>query len=376
MINTDFSESSEFDAILIDTSIYERNGLKLDKGLLKALYQFKHSPIDLLMPDVIYNELKNHLNKKINEINGLGKIIHDFKEYNLEAPELLAALETMKNNIDINSIVENKLSEFIENTAALEIVCGEFSDITKILNDYFSAIPPFGKDAKKKNEFPDAITLNAIEEWAKQNHKKVLAIASDNDWKSYCEKSENIEYSEDLATVLADLNALNAPNVVLNQIESLIQQEDQDFHTSIANLLRIELDGFTPDQTADSYLYWEPEGAYAWFERFEFMEEEGRIIEADTHQLVVEINVRIFIGAEGEFSLSVYDSIDRDYVGISGAVQNIETEFDSKILLSFEGEVTTEQTLDNLELVEVEILNKPSVIDFGTLEPDFEPDDY
>ncbi len=110
MINTDFSESSEFDAILIDTSIYERNGLKLDKGLLKALYQFKHSPIDLLMPDVIYNELKNHLNKKINEINGLGKIIHDFKEYNLEAPELLAALETMKNNIDINSIVENKLS--------------------------------------------------------------------------------------------------------------------------------------------------------------------------------------------------------------------------------------------------------------------------
>ena len=106
------------------------------------------------------------------------------------------------------------------------------------------------------------------------------------------------------------------------------------------------------------------------------MEEEGRIIEADTHQLVVEINVRIFIGAEGEFSLSVYDSIDRDYVGISGAVQTIETEFDSKILLSFEGEVTTEQTLDNLELVEVEILDKPSVIDFGTLEPYFEPDDY
>lgn len=376
MVNTDFSESSDFDAILIDTSIYERNGLKLDKGLLKALYQFKHSPIDLLMPDVIYNELKNHLTKKINEINGLGKIIHDFKEYNLEIPELLAALETMKNNIDIDSIVENKLSEFIENTAAIEIVCGKFSDITKILNDYFSAIPPFGKDGKKKNEFPDAITLNAIEEWAKQNHKKVLAIARDNDWKSYCETSENIEYSEDLATVLVVLNALNAPYVVLNQIECLIQQEDQNFHTRIADLLRVELDGFTPDQTADSYLYWEPEGAYAWFEKFEFIEEEGRIIEADTHQIVVEINVRIFIGAEGEFSLSVYDSIDRDYVGISGAVQTIETEFDSKILLSFEGEVTTEQTLNNLELVEIEILNKPSVIDFGTLEPDFEPDDY
>ncbi|MFH3639912.1 PIN domain-containing protein, partial [Acinetobacter baumannii] len=62
----------------------------------------------------------------------------------------------------IDSIVENKLNEFIENTGALEIVCGEFADITKILEDYFSATPPFGKEVKKKNEFPDAITLNAM----------------------------------------------------------------------------------------------------------------------------------------------------------------------------------------------------------------------
>ncbi|MFH4209997.1 hypothetical protein WAJ07_21405, partial [Acinetobacter baumannii] len=86
------------------------------------------------------------------------------------------------------------------------------------------------------------------------------------------------------------------------------------------------------------------------------------IIEADSHQIVVEVNLRIFIGAEGEFSLSAYDSIDGDYVGITGVVQSIETEFESTVLLSFEGEVTTEQTLDNLELVEVEILNKPLVI--------------
>ncbi|MFH4307413.1 PIN domain-containing protein, partial [Acinetobacter baumannii] len=97
------------------------------------------------------------------------------------------------------------------------------------------ATPPFGKEVKKKNEFPDAITLNAIEEWAKQNNKKVLAIACDNDWKSYCEKSENIEYNDDLATVLAYLNTVNAPYVVLNQIENLIQHEDQKFYTSIAN---------------------------------------------------------------------------------------------------------------------------------------------
>ncbi len=172
MSNTELPDFLEFDAILIDTSIYERNGLKLDKGLLKALYQFKRSPIDLLLPDVIYNELKDHLKKKLNEINVLGKVVHDFREYNLVEPDVLTVLDTLKNNINIDSIVENKLNEFIENTGALEIVCGEFADITKILEDYFSATPPFGKEVKKKNEFPDAITLNAIEEWAKQNNKK------------------------------------------------------------------------------------------------------------------------------------------------------------------------------------------------------------
>ncbi len=76
MSNTELPDFLEFDAILIDTSIYERNGLKLDKGLLKALYQFKRSPIDLLLPDVIYNELKDHLKKKLNEINRpLAKVV-------------------------------------------------------------------------------------------------------------------------------------------------------------------------------------------------------------------------------------------------------------------------------------------------------------
>ena len=48
------------------------------------------------LPDVIYNELKDHLKKKLNEINVLGKVVHDFREYNLVEPDVLTVLDTLK----------------------------------------------------------------------------------------------------------------------------------------------------------------------------------------------------------------------------------------------------------------------------------------
>jgi hypothetical protein len=46
-------ENEEYGAILVDTSIFDAHGLKLEKGLLGKLSQFKDSDIDYLLPDVI-----------------------------------------------------------------------------------------------------------------------------------------------------------------------------------------------------------------------------------------------------------------------------------------------------------------------------------
>ena len=47
------SEEQEYEALLIDTSIFDGNGLRLEKGLLGKLNQFKRSPVVFLLPDVI-----------------------------------------------------------------------------------------------------------------------------------------------------------------------------------------------------------------------------------------------------------------------------------------------------------------------------------
>lgn len=58
-------EEKEYQALLIDTSIFDGNGLRLEKGLLGKLNQFKKSPVVFLLPDVICGEVKTHLEQKI-----------------------------------------------------------------------------------------------------------------------------------------------------------------------------------------------------------------------------------------------------------------------------------------------------------------------
>ena len=75
---------------------------------------------------------------------------------------------------------------------------------------------------------------------------------------------------------------------------------------------------FTPDQEADSHLYWEPEGCHGWFEEFDFVDFDFRIIDQWKGGVVIEALANITVKAEGDFSLSVYDSIDRDHVSLGG----------------------------------------------------------
>lgn len=72
----------KYEALLVDTSIYDRNALLLEKGLLGKLTQFRKSPIDLLMPDVIKNEVRSHLEKKIKLArNSLEKSLNDAADH-------------------------------------------------------------------------------------------------------------------------------------------------------------------------------------------------------------------------------------------------------------------------------------------------------
>ncbi len=364
--------NKNYDVILIDTSIFDGNGLRLEAGLLGKLRQFKKTKIDILLPDVIKNEVQSHLEKKIKvSRSSLEKSINDAGVHLFfDGSALNEAKKLLIDSSEIEQLAQSRLDSFVNDTGALEIECNDYVSVGEILGQYFSNKPPFSETGKKKNEFPDAIILLAAEEWAKRENKSILAIAKDKDWKSYCENSLNIDYEEDFTAGLASFNEATAPFAF---VESLTKQlEDgsaQSFITQVENGLESALDGFTPDQDAESQFYWEPDGSRGWFESFSFIDDTFRIIEADQEYLVLEARAEITVGAEGDFSLSVHDSIDKDYVGLGSTSVSTEATFESAILITISGDLT--EDIDAIEIEEVEVVTPIRTIHFGTLELDY-----
>lgn len=359
-----------YDIILIDTSIFDGNGLRLETGLLGKLRQFNKTPIDVLLPDVIKNEVQAHLEKKIKvSRSALEKSINDARDHLFfDGSALNEAKKLLIDSDEIEKLAQSRLENFIRDTGALEIECNDYVSVAEVLGQYFSNHPPFSE--KKKNEFPDAIVLLAVEDWADREEKSVLAIAKDKDWKSYCENSHNIDYEEDFTAGLASFNEATAPFALIEFLtKSLEQDTAESFVIKVESGLKSALDGFTPDQDAESEFYWEPDGSHGWFESFSFIDDTFRIIEADQEYIVLEANAQITVGAEGNFSLSVHDSIDKDYVSIgSTSVSRVET-FESSILITISGEFS--EDIEALEVEEVEVVDQIRTIHFGTLEIDY-----
>jgi len=367
------SEEPEYGALIIDTSIFDGNGLRLEKGLLGKLNQFKRSPVDFLLPDVICGEIKAHLEQKIRESrSALEKSINDAGDHLcFDGRSLNDARALLPERNEIEGLAEKRLSDFIEKTGAVVLECGSHLSVSELLKKYFSNEAPFSESGKKKNEFPDAIVLMAVDEWAKKSNKSVLAIAKDDDWSRYCESSECIACIGELSDGLALFNKANAPYAFLSRLESALDSEQAEaFLDGVASKLEAELDGFTPDQDAESYLYWEPEGSNGRFKSFYLTSNELRIIESDKEYLVLECKAAITVEAEGEFSLSVHDSIDDDYVHIDSVTATAEKEFESEILITIVGDLEGE--IDELSIEQVEIVSPIKRIHFGTLEPDFD----
>lgn len=88
----------------------------------------------------------------------------------------------------------------------------------------------------------------------------------------------------------------------------------------------------------------------------------------------MEASASITVEAEGDFSLAVYDSIDRDYVPMGAITTKAQEEFESDILITITGDLNG--PLDQLKVDEVEIVSPITSVDFGTIEPDYGTDEF
>jgi len=110
----------EYAALSIDTSAFERYGLRIESGLFAKLAQFRHGQAHVILSEIVERELVSHLEKVIREAQEKIKIAAKASLDNLLAGQeaVEEAKKTLLGTGDSSKIATMRVKRFIENCAA------------------------------------------------------------------------------------------------------------------------------------------------------------------------------------------------------------------------------------------------------------------
>ncbi|MCB9063277.1 MAG: DUF4935 domain-containing protein [Halobacteriovoraceae bacterium] len=217
----------------IDTSVFFKDNFNVGSTkYLKLLQLARHHHIKLLIPDIVQKEVHGHLKNKIHSaINDLNKFSQSasilknldndfsyfFKKYNEE--ELFQKIKEF-----FNFFIEQMSAETIDTSN----ICS-----SEIINNYFEGKPPFKNSNKikttsndKRFEFPDAIILSSLEQWANNNDSIVNLISVDSGWEEFASNKNCFTCFKTVEQFIE--NSLDRINIVPSIVKSLLDQKDQD----------------------------------------------------------------------------------------------------------------------------------------------------
>lgn len=370
--------TTDYGAISIDTSIFDGNGLRIESGLFKKLEQFKPSEVQVVLSDIVYQEVESHLKKKISDTrSALEKSLKNTVVHLNVGESIVSDAKGMLLAESVEDITTARLQDFVDSAGLLVINSEDYLDVKSLISAYFDNEPPFAQSGNKKSEFPDAIALMTLEAWAEHNDTKVIAVTTDNDWLKYAENSEWIDCTQDFAEALSIFQPQTAPYTFFASLaKTLVPGSSSPFYSLVEEHVADYTNELDPYADATSGFYWEQNDMVeVSFNSMEFLSDGSspilQLVEVDSEQVVVQAIVSIEADASCSFSLSVHDSIDKDYVFLDSSSASTSFDFQTEVLITFSGDFTDCEDFSSIEITDVEFISSPSSVDFGDLEPDF-----
>jgi hypothetical protein len=364
-------------AITLDTSIFFVNGYRFEHGLLARLKQFNHTPVDVVLSDVVCGEVKAHVIRDATEAQS--KVRTGIKEvskaWQVSQAQRDAAISALFGVESPEQLAQRRISGFIEYASIEMVESGERASVAAVLAAYFAATPPFGKLATKKSEFPDAFALHALEHWANEKNLLMLVVSKDGDWQRYCKGSRHLVSSDDLAKALSYFHQ-NA-EVACGRLVARFNAGQLPIEGAIQDAVRDATERMTFTPTVSSGYFYDADvydidvTAITIHVDIESPSPFKVIDKPEENVLVVEADVEATIAVSSSFYFSITDPIDKDEVPIGSASTTVDILVNVKVLLTFEGDLS-----EDARLVEVEVeLGAQSVeVDYGDVGPNWDED--
>lgn len=373
--------AGEITALTIDTSIFEKNGLALESGLLAQLEQFRVSEFELVIANTVANEVKRHLAKNATDATRALRtaLTHTAKHRALSSThqEELSALSNLAASDD-DARARKRFDDWVQRVGADIIHEDKFASIGEVMRRYEAGEPPFAETGEKKQEFPDAVALSTLEGWAEDRNTRILAVALDKDWQRYGAKSQRVIVVDDLADALSTIQGAGTAREPAVRLATLFVAGDPvGLRAAVLEAARNQVDKFEFRVEADSQFAVEEEGVDATVDdvSLDIPDATGATLDTISHddeQAVIKVSGTASLQIDVHFSFEKFDSIDRDYVDMGSAT------IPEDVVIEFEALVTVHVDADGLTVDDVELLPVTHDMNFNDIEPDWmsDPDSY
>lgn len=367
----------DFGAITIDNTTYKGEGYKFYEGLLAQMRQFKESPVKVLQTDIVHNEAVNHIGQEI--LRTRSSIDQALRSASKQLMIRSEILENARMLLSVDGseteIAEARLENYYDFIGAERIDSGKYANLSSLMRMYFATEAPFENGKDKKNEFPDAIALLALEGWAEANEINVIAVSQDKGWKNYSESSSRIKCLSSLAEALEKFQPHNKVAIIISHIreDSLLDGENHIIEKIEQEIIN-SIDGCDICIEANSYMHFDWEDVSAVYISHELDKDQDdlvkvRVVRINDGEIVLKVGATVEVEVEASFDFSIRDSIDKDYVGMGGNVCTTTEFYHTEILLSLAGDFSRD--FNEIEVAKIEVLETIAQADFGEVEPDW-----
>ena len=354
-----------YDAITFDTQTVISNGFAFNSGLLQSLKSLKDTPVRVVITDVVRNELIKHTTRFYQDLINKN---NDSNRKNHEHGLIENIPDKIVQHKEANEFAIKKIDEYLAALGCATIDINAIS-LVEVMDRYFKSEPPFSKSGDKKNEFPDAVSLLALQHFATANSYRILAISGDKDWQRF---ADDVQYLDLVKEVSDGLDLINkhredAYKVVEAIMAPVFKGDAEEIYSQMDDRLSDAILREFPYITADSSFYFEANDLTLEYNSFNLIDDNFKILEISNNleYFQIEVEAIVFYTATASFSFSVIDSFDKDYHVISDDEYSVDSSSNVKLLISF-------FIIDGTMHIEgIDITKFPSTIHFDNVEPDF-----
>lgn len=325
----------------IDTNLIQAAGYNFAQGALHQLPNQLPESIGLQLPEIVVSEIVKHRMESVHKAHkvlaGAADELHRLTT--IDVSEVRESVERLNAISAATQRFTQQVHDYTAQCRGAVLPTAGVDAVGSLFADYFAQKPPFGLSEKKKSEFPDAMCLWQLEQYAKDNHTIGIIASDDKGWKQYAAESGTLY----CANSIDELTALfAATNEYAESIKTKIAAAVKDGGSPLGIALAHSLSQHIANANWDASEVYTGSSYRVEAEAYDANVAEHSIdgdtsvwsVKGEPTTWIVELTVRVKASVDVSCEFFAWDSIDKEELSLGSQEFSSEEEVHVEVFLT------------------------------------------